>query len=277
MSRMAVNGIELNVEVTGEGPALLLLHGFTGDVSIWEPFVPRWSTFRIIRVDIIGHGGSDSPADASRYSMEDAVADLLGVLDQLGVEDFGVIGYSMGGRLALHLALAAPARIWGLVLEGASPGIEDEAERRKRVESDAELAQSIMTRGIESFVTRWQGQPLFASQVRLPAEVFERQRQQRLANNPLGLANSLRGMGAGSQEYLLPRLRTLRLPALLLAGAMDKAYSEWARRLEDELRDAVVEIIPGAGHAAHLEQPEYFSREVLGFLQRCLSRQRRKA
>ena len=272
MTRMLVNGIYLNVEVTGEGPALLLLHGFTGNMETWEPFLEDWWGFKKVSVDIIGHGASDSPPDHGRYGMGEAVQDLLALLDQLGIQRTGLLGYSMGGRLALHLALAAPERLWALVLEGASPGIEDAAEREARRESDQSLAEDLGRLGLEAFVDRWQAQPLFASQSRLPAEVFERQRRQRLASSPVGLANSLRGMGAGSQEYLLPHLERLDIPTLLIAGEHDKRYSALARELESVLPDAVAEIIPGAGHAAHLEQPVRFSREVFGFLRRCAVR-----
>src|SRR3989304_3537640 len=154
MTRFAVNGIHLNVEDSGgEGPALMLLHGFTGDATTWEPFLDAWSMFRILRVDIIGHGRSDAPIASGRYSMQYAgedplarfhplggehysvpppVAALLAVFDQLGVEQTVLLGYSMGGRLALHLALAAPERIAALFLESASPGIDDPTERAAR-------------------------------------------------------------------------------------------------------------------------------------------------
>jgi 2-succinyl-6-hydroxy-2,4-cyclohexadiene-1-carboxylate synthase len=277
VTRIAVNGINLNVEDSGDGPALLLLHGFTGNVETWEPFLEAWKEFRLIRVDIIGHGASDSPEDAARFSMDAAVADLLAVLDSLNVADFGVVGYSMGGRLALHLALAAPERLWALVLEGASPGIEDEAERAARAQADNELADTIGKTGLEAFVNRWQAQPLFASQSRLPAEVFQRQRNQRLASSPVGLANSLRGMGAGRQAYLMPRLGALRVPVLLLAGSLDERYAGIARDLDRVFRDATIEFVPDAGHAAHLEQPSHFSREVLGFLRRCQARARTRS
>src|SRR3990170_7416205 len=99
MTRLLINGIHLNVEDSGgEGPALMLLHGFTGDATTWEPFLDAWSQFKTIRVDIIGHGRSDSPPDPKRYTMPHAVDDLIAVLDQLGIEKTAVLGYSMGGR-----------------------------------------------------------------------------------------------------------------------------------------------------------------------------------
>jgi 2-succinyl-6-hydroxy-2,4-cyclohexadiene-1-carboxylate synthase len=268
VTRLTLRDIELNVEVkgTGTGPGVLLLHGFTGDMSTWQPFVNLWTGFTKILVDIIGHGGSEAPPFPERYSMARAAKDLIELLDQLAFDDVAVLGYSMGGRLALHLALEAPERVWALVLESASPGITDAKERYARVESDNALADDIERFGIEAFVDRWQAQPLFASQSRLSAEVFERQREQRLASPPEGLANSLRGMGTGRQEYLAPRLGELTMPVLLLAGALDERYAALAASMAASIADATVEIIPDAGHAAHLEQPERFSDAALRFL-----------
>ena len=274
MTRIEVNGVGYNVEVSGNGPALLLLHGFTGDLTTWEPFVtqavgappPQWAGFRTIRIDVIGHGGTDSPSDPGRYSMQHAVEDIEALLDELEVAKTALLGYSMGGRLALHYALARPQRLWGLVLESASPGIRDEEERASRRTADGLLADSITADGLEAFVDRWQAQPLFASQLRLPAQVQARQRQRRLAQSPLGLANSLRGMGAGQQDYLLPALRRLDTPALVIAGELDERYAALAALLGKTLPDALVYIQPGAGHAVHLEQPGPFARRVLEFL-----------
>lgn len=278
MTRIPVNGIELNVEVSGEGVPLLLLHGFTGDISTWSSLEGaldkrsckssglRGPGFKTIAIDIIGHGQSDAPANPERYSMAHAVEDLKGVLDALAVEEAAVLGYSMGGRLALRFALDAPERVNALVLESASPGIENQKERAARVEADNALADSIERDGIEAFVDYWQAIPLFASQSRLPAEVFERQRQQRLSQSTLGMANSLRGMGAGRQVYLLPRLGEIKAPTLLLAGALDERYAALARAIAPLIAGARLQIIPNAGHAAHLEQPDLFIEAVERFL-----------
>src|SRR5262249_47420901 len=144
--------------------------------------------------------------DPDRYRMERCVADLLALLDRLSVQQTAVLGYSMGGRVALHLALYAPERLWALALESTSPGIMDTAERESRRHSDAALAEAIERDGLVAFVDRWQALPLFATQARLPVAVREALRCQRLENNPQGLANSLRGLGAGMQEPVLQRL-----------------------------------------------------------------------
>jgi 2-succinyl-6-hydroxy-2,4-cyclohexadiene-1-carboxylate synthase len=269
VSRMAVNGVGYNVEVSGSGPGLLLLHGFSGDVTTWDPFVDpgaAFDGFTAIRVDVIGHCGTDSPADAERYTMPHAVADLVAILDYVGMEKVALLGYSMGGRLALHLALAAQERFWAFVFESASPGIRNEEERASRRTADRLLADSIGTDGIAAFVDRWQAQALFASQLNLPAEVQAWQRQRRLAQSPLGLANSLRGMGAGRQDYLLPRLHELKAPTLLMAGALDDRYAALTGLMATEVKGSRTHIIQDAGHAAHLEKPDEFGQVVSGFL-----------
>lgn len=266
MTCVPVDGVQLNVEITGEGPSLLLLHGFTGSSAAWRPHLDAWREFNTIAVDLLGHGASDSPADPERYRMERCVDDLVALLNGLGIERTAVLGYSMGGRVALHLALRAPERLWGLVLESASPGIEDASERDERRRSDEALAERIEREGLEAFVATWEAQPLFASQARLPDAVRHELRRQRLQNDPLGLANSLRGLGAGRQQPVLDRLAELRLPVLLITGALDTKYSGLAGRMAAALPCARLEVVPNAGHATHLEQPEIFDRVVRAFL-----------
>ena len=274
MNRVDVNGISLNVAVTGQGPALLLLHGFTGSGATWEPFLDTWRGFTAIAVDLPGHGASGYPADPARYRMERCVEDLVALMNRLGVERAAALGYSMGGRVALHLALAAPHRLWALALEGASPGIQDPAERHARRQSDEALAAAIERDGMGAFVSRWEALPIFASQARLPAAGREELRRQRLSNNPLGLANSLRGMGAGEQEPLWGRLGEISVPALAIAGELDEKYSALARRMAAAMPAARAEVAAGAGHAVHLERPEAFATMMRGFLEECLSRER---
>ena len=277
MSRIAVNGVRLNVDVRGEGPALLLLHGFTGSGATWAPHLDAWRGFTAIAVDLLGHGESDAPPDPRRYTMERCIDDLSALLDELGIRRAAVLGYSMGGRLALRLALHAPERVSALVLESASPGIEDSTEREERVRSDGALADSIERDGIEAFVDRWQALPLFATQARLPETVRNELRRQRLSNDPVGLANSLRGIGSGAQEPVLDQLSDVSIPTLLLAGAEDEKYCALARRMAAALPCSKLEIVSGAGHTVHLEQPNAFASAVEEFLTTCLQARKEKA
>lgn len=279
MTMIAVNGIQLNVETRAESPrhggeegrALLLLHGFTGAASTWRDITTDWVGWRRIAVDLIGHGASDAPGDERRYSMERCVADLVALLDELEIDRAVVLGYSMGGRVAMQLGAAAPERVAALVLEGASPGIDDAGERAARAASDRALADDIERDGIEAFVDRWERVPIFATQARLSDDVRARQRERRLTNRTIGLANSLRGMGAGAQSSLWPRLHELTMPALLIAGEDDAKYSGMARAMASRMPAATVRIVAGAGHAVHLERPDAFSDHVKEFLTTCLS------
>jgi 2-succinyl-6-hydroxy-2,4-cyclohexadiene-1-carboxylate synthase len=264
-----VNDITLNVEQSGAGRSLLLLHGFTGSAATWTPLIAALPPhFRTIAPDLIGHGRSDSPLDAERYRIERCVADLLALLNALDIERADVLGYSMGGRVALHLVAAAPGRVGALVLESSSPGIADVAERQARIAADQALADSIARDGLAVFVERWQRLPLFASQASLPEDTRAQLQAQRLRNDPLGLANSLRGMGTGRQESLWGQLATLDVPTLLIAGELDAKYRALAHQMAAALPNGHAVIVPGVGHAVHLEQPQAFAKNVLEFLRR---------
>lgn len=267
--RIRVNGLTFHVDDEGSGPCLLLLHGFTGSAATWGPHAARYrERYRTVAVDLIGHGMTDAPPDPSRYRMERCIEDVWALLDALGVEGTAVLGYSMGGRVALHLAAADPGRLWALVVESASPGIDDPEERARRREADEALAAELEAHGIEAFVAKWEGLPLWATQARLPAEVRERVRRQRLQNRPQGLAGSLRGMGAGAMEPLHGRLPGMTVPTLVIAGERDEKYVRLGKQMARAMPRAELAIVPGAGHNVHLEEPDTFDGLVLSFLAR---------
>jgi 2-succinyl-6-hydroxy-2,4-cyclohexadiene-1-carboxylate synthase len=173
----------------------------------------------------------------------------------------------MGGRVALQLAAAAPARVAGLILESASPGIADAAERAARATSDDALAARIEAQGLDWFVDHWAQIPLFASQAALPPAVRAAQRARRLRGTAHGYANSLRGMGAGRQPSLWARLPELATPALLVSGELDAKYLASNTRAAALLPHADHAVVPGAGHTVHLERPEAFADLVVRFLE----------
>lgn len=257
-----VAGVRLNAEELGVGGTpLLLLHGFTGSAESWRPFA--WGR-RAVAVDLLGHGGSERPRDPELYRAESQVRQLIGLLDVLDLAQVDLLGYSMGGRLALQLALASPECVRKIVLESASPGIVDPAERATRVASDEKLAEFAEREGIDAFVDRWEQVPLFASQARLPGQVRERVRRQRLANDPAGLAASLRGFGAGALDPVWDRLP--RHPALIVVGELDEKYCAIGQAMVERMPNARLEVVPEAGHTVHLEQPAVFERIVNEFL-----------
>ena len=267
MARIAVNGVHLNVETRGAGPPLPMLHGFTGSAATWAPAMTHFALrHRVVAPDLLGHGRSDAPPHPSRYRIGRSVADITAVLDQLGLSTVSVVGYSMGGRLALRLASTVPRRVAALVVVSASPGLRGAEARRARAAQDGLLADAIERDGVAAFVERWERLPMFATQAALPEAARERVRAERLGHSARGLANSLRGMGQGVQPPMYARLRLMRVPALILAGELDAPYCAMGREMERLMPQARLAIVPGAGHAVHLEQPEEFRRMVTEFL-----------
>jgi 2-succinyl-6-hydroxy-2,4-cyclohexadiene-1-carboxylate synthase len=222
--------------------------------------------FRCLAVDLPGHGGAVGlPPEA--YTIEGAARTVLDLLDaELGVERPAVVGYSMGGRLALYLALRHPERCAGLFAESASPGLEDAAERRARREADERRASELEAGDLEGFLVSWYRQPLFASLARREGMV-EALIDTRRRNDPRELARSLRGMGTGSQPSLWGELAGLRIPTLAIAGGLDERYVGIANRMASSSPRVRVGVVPGAGHNVRLEAPEAYLASLQGFLQ----------
>jgi 2-succinyl-6-hydroxy-2,4-cyclohexadiene-1-carboxylate synthase len=241
--------------VPGDG-RVVLVHGFTQTLASWGVVGERLARRReVVRVDLPGHGGSGGV----RVGFGEA-AGLLGAAGGVGT----YVGYSLGGRLCLRLALDRPDLVDGLVLAGASPGIADPAARAERRAADEALAAGIERDGVAAFLDRWLAGPLFET---LPAEAAGR--AERLANTPDGLAYALRRLGTGVQAPLWDRLAGLRPPALLVAGERDAKFADLAREMAAAIGPgARVAVVPGAGHAAHLERPAALAAVVEGFLGR---------
>lgn len=266
---LPINGTTYHTTRHGspQAPPLLLLHGFTGSSDNWAGLIPVFSEqYSIITVDILGHGRSASPSDPNRYTMPLIAADLITLLDTWQIEQTALLGYSMGGRLALYLVCHFPDRFNHLILESSSPGLATAAERATRRQSDESLADWIKSNGIKAFVNRWEALLLWASQQQLSKEIRQRLRQQRLQNNPAGLANSLRGMGTGAQPSLWHELPDLTLPTLLIAGELDRKFVAINQQMVERLANGRLHIIPNAGHTTHLEQPDEFQTAVCHFL-----------
>ena len=258
------------VEAAGSGPPLVLLHGFTGAGVSWTDHVEMFEKgFRVIVPDLPGHGRS-THVDPAHMSVERTADDLAGILERLHAFPAAILGYSMGARIALRLAVAHPAAVSRLVLESPSPGFADPVARAERRAADAELADDLERDGIADFVARWERQPMFAGQALTP-ETAERQRRIRLANDPQSLAASLRAAGQGSMEPLHDRLPGLAAPTLVIAGRADAVGRQRAELVAAAIPGARLSLIDGAGHTPHLEQPARFQRIVLAFLQEDLA------
>lgn len=260
MATLTANNTAYHVEVQGSGVPLVLLHGFTGSGRNWRHIIPALAEeHTVITIDLPGHGRTDDPV---QYDMAQVAADLAVLFDALTAARLHLLGYSMGGRVALYTALHYPDRIASLTLESASPGLRTEAERAERRQRDDALAAFIEREGITAFVDFWENVPIFATQQRLPESTRAALRAQRLTNTPTGLANSLRCIGTGVQPSLWDDLGRLELPVTLITGAADSKFDGIARAMGAALPDARHIVIPGAGHTTHLEQPGVFTAQV---------------
>jgi 2-succinyl-6-hydroxy-2,4-cyclohexadiene-1-carboxylate synthase len=251
-----LNGVSYAVEVAGalaDVPPVLLLHGFTGAAANWSPVLGGLQAqTQVIAPDLLGHGHTAAPDDPARYAMPLAAADLFALWQRLDLPPVHLVGYSMGGRLAVYTALAYPQMLARLTLESASPGLDDEAERAARRAADDALADRIEREGIAAFAAFWEQLPLFATQ---SAEAQTSLRAVRLAQRPHGLANSLRGMGTGVQPPLWSRLSALTMPVQLLVGALDAKFTAINQQMQARIPGARLTVVPAAGHTVHLEQP----------------------
>ena len=247
------------VSVGGGGPEhrggrVVLVHGFTQTMAAWDAVGKRLGErWEVVRVDLPGHGGSGGV----RVGFDEA-AGLVGAAGGRAA----YVGYSLGGRLCLRLALDRPDLVPALVLIGASPGIAEAAGRAERRAADEALAEGIERDGVAAFLDRWLAGPLFAT---LPETAAGR--TERLANTADGLAWALRALGTGAQEPLWDRLAGLRPPTLLLVGELDHKFTAIARQMAAVIGPtAQVALVPGAGHAAHLERPAEVAARIEAFL-----------
>jgi 2-succinyl-6-hydroxy-2,4-cyclohexadiene-1-carboxylate synthase len=238
--------LALHAERLGQGPAIALIHGFTQTSRCWGPITTDLATdHELVLVDAPGHGGS-AAVDADLVGGGRLIAESGGAATYLG--------YSMGGRFVLHAALERPDLVRGLVLVGATAGIDDETERATRRAEDEARARRIEQIGVEAFVGEWLQLPLFTG---LTAE--RACRDERLVNTVNGLASSLRLAGTGTQIPTWDRLHELAMPVLVVAGVLDEKFTELGERMATAIgANATFAPVDGAGHTAHLEQPERF-------------------
>ena len=264
MATIKALGIEIHVETWHEEQkeTIVMLHGFTGSTKTWEHVASMLPQYRIIAIDCIGHGQTESPKDYTLYKMEHQLAVLEEVFKELRLTSFTLIGYSMGGRIALSYAIKYPGHVQTLILESASPGLRTEQERNVRKKADNELANKIEVNGIISFVNAWENIPLFASQKRLPQQFQQAIREERLQQNEQGLANSLRGIGTGMMPQVWDKLHVLSMPVTLITGALDTKFVDIAREMTTFIRKVRHLVVNDVGHTIHVENPSEFATIV---------------
>lgn len=254
--------VRLSYFVEGEGPPVTLLHGFTQSGSSWREVISHMpQSWTWIVPDLRGHGETRI-AGGARCAMDACTSDLELLWDHLGVARTHLVGYSMGGRLALHVAAHRPTRLLSLLTIGAHAGLDEDAREGRR-QGDEALAERIEKDGLEAFVDHWSALPLFSGLQRRGAAYAAHIRAERMKNHVAGLACSLRGMGAGVMEPVWDRLSAAEFPCTFVAGQLDHGYVASARRLAASVPQGRSEIVPRAGHAVHQERPQAFAR-VLG-------------
>ncbi len=260
----------LHYETSGDAgaPAILFLHGFMGTSLDWGQIVdPMSRDFYCVTVDLPGHGQSVNLADPGAYAIEGACCLLERVLSEIDVDSAHVVGYSMGGRLALYFARHFAERCRNVVLESASPGLKTASQRAQRIESDEARARRLETEDYGRFLEEWYRQPLFSTLAR-HGDLLDQMIASRMINSPDELARTLRKMGTGAQPSLWNELERVEAAALAVAGALDGKFVEIAEQmalLKPTMRTA---IISNAGHNVHAERPTVFRDLLRDFLKK---------
>ncbi|MBW1740869.1 MAG: 2-succinyl-6-hydroxy-2,4-cyclohexadiene-1-carboxylate synthase [Deltaproteobacteria bacterium] len=249
-----------------EKTALVFLHGFMGRAADWADIVTSFSDeYLCIAVDLPGHGKTVVNGGTENYKMENCAARLIRFMDELKLSKCDLVGYSMGGRLALYLAVHFPERLGKVVIESASPGLKTEQERQVRIAHDEKLAHSLDANPLEQFLTQWYDQPLFAS-LKKDRERFRKLYESRLDNDKVGLSLSLRMMGSGAQPSLWGELYKVKVPVLLIVGEKDDKFQKIGWEMAAKCKMASLCVISDAGHNVHFDNSEEYIRQVRLFL-----------
>lgn len=247
-------------------PAVLFLHGFMGRGSDWQRIVEQLQeTFYCIAPDLPGHGDTIAHEGSEGFAMPTVAEGVRHMLAQRGITRCAVVGYSMGGRLALHLAATYPHLVRAAVLESASPGLRTDEERQARQQHDERLAVRLETTPFGEFLEQWYNQPLFVPLRHHPS--FGRVVEQRRNNTPTGLATSLRRMGTGVQPPLWDALSHIEQPLLLLAGEHDEKFVRIGNEMATACPHAQLRIVERAGHTIHVENEQSYTEHVRLFLE----------
>jgi|SRR5690625_914919 len=251
-------------DVVGTGPPIVLLHGFTGTKRTWQSLVEVLKdTYQVITVDLPGHGKTKTRTERS---MKQCCDDLQYLIKYLGFSKVHMLGYSLGGRTALSFSIYYPEKVSSLILESASPGLEKVEDQEARQKRDHQLANRLETEGIDAFVNFWEKIPLFATQQALPQAVKRQVRHERRSQSAHQLACSLRSMGTGAQPSWWKKINDLKMPILLLVGALDAKFVAINHLMAKQMHTSHIHEVENSGHAIHVEQPYKFGKIVKRFL-----------
>lgn len=268
-------GVTYYSEGDSNHPAILFLHGFMGDRNEFKQVMAVLSQhFYCVAIDLLGHGqthwidqnSSNTDHDVNQehyYTIQSSANFVIKFLDFLRIDNCFLIGYSMGGRLALYLIIYFPQYFHKVVLESASAGLRTDVERRDRLIKDQQLAANLENGDFRQFLGNWYQQPIFATLRSHPD--FPQLLEQRLNNSPSQLAKSLRDLSTGMQPSLWEDLPKIKIPLLLLAGELDSKFIKINQQMEQLAKYSQLEIVPNCGHNIHFENPELFVEKVQAF------------
>lgn len=249
MATLNRDGINIHYEVHGAGPAVLLSHGYSATSEMWRGQIEPFSrSHKLIVWDMRGHGKSDYPEDPTAYSETATVSDRAAILDAVGEQRAVIGGLSLGGYMSLAFHLAHPERTRALLIIDTGPGYKNDVARHEWNESAERTAVRYESRGVEGLGS---------------GSVEMRTAQHR---DVTGLVRAARGMLAQRDSRVINSLAAIAVPTLVVVGSEDKPFLAASDYMATKIRGAAKVVIPGAGHAANIDQPEAFNAAVLTFL-----------
>jgi pimeloyl-ACP methyl ester carboxylesterase len=243
-------GIRIHYEVHGEGPAILLTHGYSATTEMWRPQIAALSrAHRLIVWDVRGHGRSDYPEDQAAYSEEATVADMAAILDAAGAKEAVVGGLSLGGYMSLAFHLAHPERVRALLIVDTGPGYKNDSARETWNANALNTAERLEREGLAAL------------------QSASAERALSTHRNAEGLARAARGMLTQRDARVIGSLPEIKVPSLVIVGANDTPFLKASDYMAAKIPGAKLLVIPDAGHAANMDQPEAFNSAVLHFLE----------
>lgn len=258
--------------------SVIFLHGFTGCAEDWLPIIEQLpDTYNYFALDLIGHGKSDKPVAPEFYTAESIVEQIKFIKDKISFnKQVIMIGYSMGGRAALSFAVNYPKDLKGLILESASAGIKNEAERKKRYEDDLKIVQFIHDHTMEEFIELWYDQEMFNTQRRFSNDKIKKLHKKKYDNSKIGMMNILRGFSTGIMPPLHDKLKNIPFKVILISGELDGKYTFINSKIVRGFHKAKHKVVKNSGHNTHLEEPKRFIEIVTNYLNQLLPTQVQK-
>jgi 2-succinyl-6-hydroxy-2,4-cyclohexadiene-1-carboxylate synthase len=257
---------------------VLFIHGFTGNSEEWLPIIEQLpETFNYVAIDLIGHGKSDKPVNLIYYTTESIVDQIKFIKDKLSpYNPIILIGYSMGGRVALSFAATYPKEIKGLILESSSAGIKNESERKKKYEEDLKLIDFINNHTMEEFIELWYDQEMFNTQRRFSNDKIKKLHKKKYNNSKIGMMNILKGFSTGIMPPLHDKLKSIPVKTILISGELDTKYTFINSRIARGFKKAKHKVVKNSGHNTHLEAPQRFIEIVTNYLNQLSTEQVQK-